>query len=104
MEVVRTYHICDICKEEILVFNPNGAMAINWTGSNQIWPVGEKRLDVCAKCVSILALAKMAGIVTYDEGPLYRQAGFEWDEGMGCWHHPQFGLSRYPFRLKEGDK
>jgi hypothetical protein len=103
MKIREVHHICDICKVEIKNYSPGGNVAINGIGHNQIWPIGERRYDVCYQCASILALAKGLGIVTYDEEPLYRQAGFEWDEERGCWYHPQTGLSRYLSKAK-GDQ
>ena len=102
MKVEETYHTCDVCQRKIKDYDPNGSIIIDWMGSNQVWPVGEKRFDVCKGCASILALAKGLGIVAYDEEPLYCQAGFEWDEERGCWYHPKIGLSRYP--SKKGEK
>jgi len=101
MKVEETYHTCDVCQRKIKDYDPNGSIIIDWMGGNQVWPIGEKCFDVCEGCAGILALAKSLGIVTYDEEPLYRQAGFEWDKKRHCWHHLGTGLIRF---VEKGDQ
>lgn len=76
---VEDVYSCDLCGKTIQNYNPNGARMIEFfSGVNQVWPVGEKKYDVCAACCIVLDRASSFGLISkIDLDPLYEQARYE---------------------------